>query len=171
MNVSMTMQEILATIQRNQEQIDLLTANNTELSNYLMEHGMAQNMASLVADRGAHVALPARAQVNSHLLALPAPAAPPAPRGAKKRRGRPRKALVSRSDMEWGRGQAELLISWACENEGILELSAFREASEGMPGVSPSFFKTTMYAKAGKLVDEGLLRRKSPGVYRLMARG
>ena len=47
MKVTMSMQEILATIQRNQQQIDLLTANNTQLVHFLLSQGMIQNLSEL----------------------------------------------------------------------------------------------------------------------------
>ena len=52
MKVTMNMQEILATIQRNQQQIDLLTANNTQLVHFLLSQGMIQNLSELPGFNG-----------------------------------------------------------------------------------------------------------------------
>ena len=52
MKVTMGMQEILATIQRNQQQIDLLTANNTQLVHFLLSQGMIQNLSELPGFNG-----------------------------------------------------------------------------------------------------------------------
>ena len=105
MNITMDLQGVLALMQRNQQQIDLLTANQTELTNYLLRMGMAQNVAVLNGG-----------PVNGH---RPAPLALPAPR-----RGRAPKELHAR-----GSQAAEELDSVGKRIGRRLWTAAQREAS------------------------------------------
>ena len=80
MTVTMSMQEILATIQRNQQQIDLLTANNTQLVHFLLSQGMIQNLSELPGLNG-HALLGGMATLHGPPIApplLPAPTQPSA---------------------------------------------------------------------------------------------
>jgi hypothetical protein len=179
MKVTMPMQDILATIQRNQSQIDLLTANNTQLTTFLLHQGFVQNLADLRGVTNGHGA-PALATSNGHgvapPLALAAPVAPEAAPTTRKTRGRPPGAKGERkeptappdSNAARGRLQTDLMISWARRHGGVLNLSDFRAAKEGKaPGITDSFFTTTMYTKAGRLVEAGVLAKEGPGYYRL----
>lgn len=49
MNVGRDLMDILETVRRNQEQIDLLTANNTRLTSHLLQTGLIQNLGGLSA--------------------------------------------------------------------------------------------------------------------------
>ena len=69
-----------------------------------------------------------------------------------------------------GRGQlqAEILIAWAKQAGGRLNLAQFRAANEGRTrGIKHSFYTTTMYTKVGKLTEQGVFTKIGPGEYRL----
>jgi hypothetical protein len=69
-----------------------------------------------------------------------------------------------------GRGklQADLLVAWAKQAGGTLNLSQFRAANEGKArGIKHSFYTTTMYTKVGKLTEQGVFTKIGPGEYRL----
>jgi hypothetical protein len=183
MKVTMPMQDILATIQRNQQQIDLLTVNNTQLTNFLLQQGFIQDLADLPGFTNGHGA-PVLAVHNgpgvAPQLALAAPVASEAAPTTRKRRGRPPGAKGARkeptvppdSNIARGRLQADLMISWARRHGSVLCLSDFRAAKKGKaPGIADSFFTTTMYTKAARLAEAGVLAKEGPGYYRLADAG
>lgn len=79
MNIDIELQEILATIDRNQRQIDLLVANNTQLTRMLLMQGMQANHR--------HVNVQPAPPRPAPVASLPAPQA--APPNEPARRGRP----------------------------------------------------------------------------------
>jgi len=159
MNVTLAMQDVLATIQRNQQQIDLLTANNTQLVQFLLSQGMVQNMAEMSGFNAA--ASGAAADSPAVVPLLPAPA---------QRRGRPRveESAAEAAAQPATTGQGNLLIAFARQCGGKLKLADFRAAHRGKtPGISNSFFETTMYSKVSSLTQAGLLTKIGLGEYRL----
>ena len=88
MNVTMPMQDILATIQRNQAQIDLLTANNSQLTSFLLQQGLIQNLAEPAQgfrnDRGT----PELFAHSGRVFALPLPGPAPVVSGPLHLQGR-----------------------------------------------------------------------------------
>jgi hypothetical protein len=171
------MQEILATIQRNQQQIDLLTANNTQLVHFLLSQGMIQNLSELPGLNG-HALLGGMATLHGPAIAqplLPSPTKPSARHARKlvtrkptKRRGTDVRVPVATSNAGRGQLQAELLIAWAKQAGGRLNLAQFRTANEGKTrGIKHSFYTTTMYTKVGKLTEQGVFIKIGPGEYRL----
>jgi hypothetical protein len=177
MTVTMSMQEILATIQRNQQQIDLLTANNTQLVHFLLSQGMIQNLSELPELNG-HALPGGMATLHGPSIAaplLPAPTEPsarkarkPVTRKAAKRRDVGHQAAAATSNAGRGHLQAELLIAWARQAGGTLKLAQFRAANEGKTrGIKNSFYTTTMYTKVGKLTEQGVFTKIGPGEYRL----
>lgn len=63
MNVSQELTSILNQIQRNQQQIDLLSSNNNHLVSFLIQTGMVENLKTIPgfqfdAPRGVQLALP-----------------------------------------------------------------------------------------------------------------
>lgn len=172
MNISMPMQEILATIERNQQQIDLLTANNTQLVHFLLSQGMIQNLSQLPGFNGHGVAngVSAHHTPSTFPPLLAAPQPPPKRRGRKPAAERMAAMFTPQngSKAERGRTQSEMLISWARQAGGRLNLAEFRAANEGkVPGLTDSFFSTTIYTKTSKLTREGVFRKVGPGEYRL----
>lgn len=177
MKVTMNMQETLATIQRNQQQIDLLTANNTQLVHFLLSQGMIQNLSDLPGFNGNGFT---GGMAAFHGPAIPPPLlqAPPNPSAHHARKGSARKSpnrreanttrVPATSNAGRGQFQAELLIAWAKQAGGTLNLSQFRAANEGRTrGIKHSFYTTTMYTKVGKLTEQGVFTKIGPGEYRL----
>jgi hypothetical protein len=180
MTVTTSMQDILATIQRNQRQIDLLTANSTQLTNFLLQQGLIQNLVDIAGLTGGHGMPEIHARKGQGLappVALASPVVSKTAPTTRKARGRRPGANVARkeatvppdSNVARGRLQTDLMISWARRHRGVLNLSDFRAAREGKaPGVPDSFFTTTMYTKAKQLLEEGALAKEGPGHYRLL---
>ena len=177
MKVTMNMQEILATIQRNQQQIDLLTANNTQLVHFLLSQGMIQNLSELPGFNGNGFT---GGTAAFHGPAIPPPLlqAPPKPPAHHARKGAARKPASRRqatatptpptSNAGRGQLQSEVLIAWAKQAGGRLNLAQFRAANEGRTrGIKHSFYTTTMYTKVGKLTEQGVFTKIGPGEYRL----
>jgi hypothetical protein len=171
------MQEILATIQRNQQQIDLLTANNTQLVHFLLSQGMIQNLSELPGLNG-HGLVGGVASLHGPGISpplLPSPTTPSVRKARKVPTRKPTKrvdagARAASATSNAGRGQlqANLLISWARKAGGTLKLSQFRAANEGKArGIKGSFYTTTMYTKVGKLAEQGVFTKIGPGEYRL----
>ncbi len=175
MKVDMAMQDILATIQRNQQQIDLLTANNTQLTSYLLQQGLIQHLSQIPGFRngGAPVAPAVNRHTNGATRAIAAPSPPvSAPAATGKRRGRPPKeppatATKPASNVERGRYHREAMLAWARAHGGVLNLAEFRATNKGRMKCSPTFWVTTMYSCATKMVRENLLAHEGPGLYRL----
>jgi len=140
MKVTMNMQETLATIQRNQQQIDLLTANNTQLVHFLLSQGMIQNLSELPGFNGNGFT---GGMAAFHGPAIPPPLlqAPPNPPAHHARKGSARKQAKRReanatptpptSNAGRGQLQAEILIAWAKQAGGRLNLAQFRAAMKG----------------------------------------
>jgi len=179
MKVTMGMQEILATIQRNQQQIDLLTANNMQLVHFLLSQGMIQNFSELPGFNGNGLA-GGMAAIQVPPIPPPLLQAPPKSAARHARKGSVRKATKRREasstpapvNTNAGRGQlqAEVLIAWAKQAGGRLNLAQFRAANEGRTrGIKHSFYATTMYSKVGKLTEQGVFTKIGPGEYRLKA--
>lgn len=177
MTVTMNMQEILATIQRNQQQIDLLTANNTQLVHFLLSQGMIQNLSELPGLNG-HGLVGGMATQQGPGISPPLLPSPTAPSTRKARKVAMRKPTrhvegsvqetTATSNAGRGKLQADLLIAWAKQAGGTLILSQFRAANEGKArGVKSSFYTTTMYTKVGKLTEQGVFTKIGPGEYRL----
>jgi len=177
MKITMGMQEILATIQRNQQQIDLLTANNTQLVHFLLSQGMIQNLDELPGFNGNGFA-GGMAAIQVPAIPPPLLQSPPKPPTRHARKGSVRKATKRReanstrapANTNAGRGQlqAEVLIAWAKQAGGRLNLAQFRAANEGRTrGIKHSFYTTTMYTKVGKLTEQGVFTKIGPGEYRL----
>ena len=177
MKITMGMQEILATIQRNQQQIDLLTTNNTQLVHFLLSQGMIQNLSELPGFNGNG---PGGGMAATHVSAMPPPLlqAPPKPPSHQTRKGSVRKATKRReasstrapanTNADRGQLQAEVLIAWAKQAGRRLNLAQFRAANEGRTrGIKHSFYTTTMYTKVGKLTEQGVFTKIGPGEYRL----
>jgi hypothetical protein len=177
MKITMGMQETLATIQRNQQQIDLLTANNTQLVHFLLSQGMIQNLNELPGF-GGNGFTGEMAAIHEPVVPPPLLQAPPEPPAHQARKGSARKppkrreahATRAPATSNAGRGllQAELLIAWAKQAGGRLNLAQFRAANEGRTrGIKHSFYTTTMYTKVGKLTEQGVFSKIGPGEYRL----
>jgi hypothetical protein len=176
MKITMGMQEILATIQRNQQQIDLLTTNNTQLIHFLLSQGMIQNLSELPGFNGngftAGIAAIQGPVIPPLLQAPPKPPVHHARRGSTRKPTNHREASPTRAPTtsNAGRGQlqAEVLIAWAKQAGGRLNLAQFRAANEGRTrGIKHSFYTTTMYTKVGKLTEQGVFTKIGPGEYRL----
>ncbi len=177
MTVTMSMQEILATIQRNQQQIDLLTANNTQLVHFLLSQGMIQNLSELPGLNGhgliGGMATPHAPGISPTLL--PSPTEPSARKARKVASRKPSRRVeagaqevAATSNVGRGKLQADLLVAWAKQAGGTLNLSQFRAANEGKArGIKRSFYTTTMYTKVGKLTEQGVFTKIGPGEYRL----
>jgi hypothetical protein len=174
MKITMSMQEILATIQRNQQQIDLLTTNNTQLVHFLLSQGMIQNLSELPGFNGNGFTA-GIAAIHEPPPLLQAPPKPPtrhARKGSVRKATKRREAISMRApaNTNAGRGQlqAEVLIAWAKQAGGRLNLAQFRAANEGRTrGIKHSFYTTTMYTKVGKLTEQGVFTKIGPGEYRL----
>ena len=95
MKITMGMQETLATIQRNQQQIDLLTANNTQVVHFLLSQGMIQNLSELPGFNGNGFTA---GMAAFHGPAIPPPLlqAPPKPPAHHARKGAARKPASRR---------------------------------------------------------------------------
>lgn len=171
MMVTMTMQEILATIERNQQQIDLLTANNTQLVHFLLSQGMIQSLSELPGLSGHTTRGMAVVQAPGAVLPLLAAPTKLPGRSGRKRIAKPSGAAdTQRPTSNVGRGklQSDLLVAWARRAGGTLKLAEFRAAQEGkVPGIKESFYSTTMYTKVGKLTQQGIFTKIGPGEYRL----
>src|ERR1035437_8806346 len=106
------------------------------------------------------------------LQAPPNPSAHHARKGSARKSPNRREANTTRvpatSNAGRGQFQAELLIAWAKQAGGTLNLSQFRAANEGRTRViKHSFYTTTMYTKVGKLTEQGVFTKIGPGEYRL----
>jgi hypothetical protein len=109
MKVDIDLQEILSTIQRNQQQIDLLTANNTQLVNYLLHTGATQALQSMPNGGFPQLAAPLvhttgrkrRAKLIEEVTATPEPTTPKPSIWTPERRAKLSKAMKARFK-RWG---------------------------------------------------------------------
>lgn len=171
-------QEILAQISNNQNQIDLLTKNNTILVQYLLQKGVDASHLEYMYRRPDLRERLLSQQTNGH---EPEPESPhyqqralPAP----KRRGRPPLAAAPshgkhqlRPDHEYvirPGSKIGWVIEFAREHDNVIDLGAFREDFRRRRRKPDSFAKTTVCGVCNRLAARGILRKLSGSTYQLV---
>jgi hypothetical protein len=185
MNLGMNVMEKLALVQRNQQQIDLLTNNNNQLISSIVTESAMGNLLN-IPGLPPQIGNLLRAAMNGQMpMPFPSNGAAPHPAlllGAgeePKRRGRKpgsKNATTTAAAVTRKPGTRpptgfydKLMIDFAQQRGGRFVIQDFRKAHEGKKknGIPETFFHTTLYSKASRMTTDGVFKKVSDGVYEL----
>lgn len=174
MNIPLDLQQIIAQIRTNQEQIKLLTDNNAMLTEFLALKGIEQNHIAFAASHP---------EFNKRLTPLDGdqlrkPREPRAllaatsnnnhtPEAVVKKRGRPSLG----TPRAYPGSKVELLVDYAVDHGGVVNLREFRDWFLDKGHGPESYVKTTMYGQCRSLAKRGFMKALNPYTYSLTPKG